>query len=423
MRVRRATSAAAVTAVLLATACGVQAGSDDTGDAGDTSPAGADRSSGAASSSPDGSGTPATPGPTEGTTSGQVVPADFAVPAPGPRTEPVGLADIMITSDETLSDDFVQQIRGLDGVQAVATISLANVAMENKVYNVAAVDAASYRLFTEARSADFQEQWDRVAGGEAAVDEDLAKKIPLDADGNVRLGDGPASLVHVGAWAPQVERIDVVVNDKRGEALGFVPDNALLVYTGQASPESLRKPIDRLVAGTLSIQNLDAVARYGLDVDAVQSVRPIGSFADAVGVFNYTDIGGGRIAPDPAWVSSHIVTETVPILGSVTCNKYLMPQLRAALTEVVSLGLADEINPGEYAGCYYPRYIAGSTTLSNHSFGLALDLNVPGNQRGTVGEMDRGVVAIFKRWGFAWGGDWNYTDPMHFELDRIVAPG
>ncbi len=75
--------------------------------------------------------------------------------------------------------------------------------------------------------------------------------------------------------------------------------------------------------------------------------------------------------------------------------------------------------PGEYAGCYYPRFIAGSTTLSNHSFGLALDLNVPGNQRGTVGEIDREVVAIFKKWGFAWGGDWGYTDPMHFELGQI----
>ena len=99
-----------------------------------------------------------------------------------------------------------------------------------------------------------------------------------------------------------------------------------------------------------------------------------------------------------------------------------LPAARAALHEVVERGLADEIHPGEYAGCYYPRFIAGTTTLSNHSFGLALDLNVPGNQRGTVGEMDRGVVAIFKKWGFAWGGDWRYTDPMHFEMNAVVDP-
>ena len=57
-------------------------------------------------------------------------------------------------------------------------------------------------------------------------------------------------------------------------------------------------------------------------------------------------------------------------------------------SEVVDVGLADAIHPSEYAGCYYPRFIADTTKLSNHSFGLALDLNVPGNQRGTVGEME-----------------------------------
>ena len=121
-------------------------------------------------------------------------------------------------------------------------------------------------------------------------------------------------------------------------------------------------------------------------------------------------------------MSGHIATQQVPILGTVTCNRFLFPQLTAALQEIQDRGLADEIHPEEYAGCYYPRFIAGSTKLSNHSFGLALDLNVPGNQRGTVGEMDRTVVSIFKKWGFGWGGDWGYTDPMHFEMNSLVSP-
>ena len=57
------------------------------------------------------------------------------------------------------------------------------------------------------------------------------------------------------------------------------------------------------------------------------------------------------------------------------------------------------------------RFIAGTTRLSNHSFGLALDLNVPGNQRGTVGEMNRDVVQIFESWGFTWGGHWPTPTP------------
>ena len=146
------------------------------------------------------------------------------------------------------------------------------------------------------------------------------------------------------------------------------------------------------------------------------------SVSDAVGTFKYTDNGDGTITPESSWVHEYIRTESVPILGQVTCNKGMLPQLRGALTEIVQLGLASSIHPDEYAGCYYPRYIGrdASNGLSLHSWGIAVDLNVPGNQRGTVGEMDRRVVAIFKKWGFAWGGDWNYTDPMHFEMDRVV---
>ncbi|MDO9455198.1 MAG: M15 family metallopeptidase [Nocardioides sp.] len=413
----RVSTAAAVAVVLLASACTAGPLGPDDPDTPGATDTGDPRAASAEPPSPSAStATTATDEKRPGT----LDPA-FAVDPPGPRTQRIGVADIMITAQDTLDPDLVEQVSKIDGVIATTTISLANVPMENKVYNLAAVDPASYRLFTS--NADFQEAWDRVAAGEVAVAKGLEKKAPIDEQGFLRLSDEDSGTVHVGSFPEQAEKIDLVVNRKRGEALGMVPDNAMLISTGQTAPESLRGPIARIVGDAATVQNLDAVARYGLDPGAFDSAVLVGDFADAVGVFNFTPIGGGRIAPDPAWVRSHIVQETVPILGTITCNKFLMPQLKAALGEIVQLGLEDKINPGEYAGCYYPRYIAGSSTLSNHSFGLALDLNVPGNQRGTVGEMDRGVVAVFKRWGFAWGGDWGYTDPMHFELSQLKAPG
>jgi hypothetical protein len=145
-----------------------------------------------------------------------------------------------------------------------------------------------------------------------------------------------------------------------------------------------------------------------------------GSSAD-FGSFSYTYTADGSIQPDPAWVSEYIRTESVPLLGSVTCHKLMLPQLRGALRQVVASGLADAINPGEFGGCYVPRFIASdpSNPISLHTWGIAVDLNVPGNLRGTEGEIHPGVVAIFKSWGFSWGGDWGYTDPMHFELARL----
>ncbi len=374
---------------------------------------------------------PATPRPTpagpSGTTSSTAAPAadpEHAVDPPGPRKGALGLADVLVYTGDSLSDETVSAIRRLQGVQDVETLALAQVPIENKVITVAAVDPSTYRNFTPAGSAETQEVWDRVAGGELAISPELEKKLPLDDEGYLRLGsEKDASRVHIGAFAPQVEgAVDAVVNESWIPTLDMQPRNALLVTTGQTAPISLRKPIQRLAGKGASVQMLDAVARYGLDTSVQQTAFLVGTVADAVGTFNYTVLGGGRIAPDPAWVSAHIATESVPILGSVTCNRLIFPQLRAALEEVEQRGLADKIHPGEYAGCYYPRFIAGTTSLSNHSFGLALDLNVPGNQRGTAGEMDRTVVAIFKEWGFAWGGDWHYTDPMHFEMNALVNP-
>jgi hypothetical protein len=243
-------------------------------------------------------------------------------------------------------------------------------------------------------------------------------------DGEITLGsDEDAPEIHIGAYVPQTIRTDAVVNEKWAEKLDMELGNAVLISTGKAAPETLRKPLQRIVGDEASIQNLDIASRIGLDPKASYTAVPTGgTIGDVVGTFNYSVLGGGRIAPDPAWVAAHITTEVMPIIGPMTCNKAIFPQLRAALGDVIAQGLASEIHPDEYAGCYYPRFIAGTTTLSNHSFGLAMDLNTPGNQRGTVGEMDRGVVAIFKKWGFAWGGDWNYTDPMHFEMASVVNP-
>jgi hypothetical protein len=372
-----------------------------------------------------GSSTAASPGTPSRTPSSAPPPdAKHAVDRPGRRTGQIAPSDIIVTGSKTLPAKVVAAIRHLPGVTDVEQISLGQAVIENRALNIAAVDPATYRNYTPAASAQTDEVWDRVAGGELAIRRTTAKKLPVDANGFLGLGSAKdAAAVHIGAYAPQALEVDAVVNKTWIPDLDLTPGNALLIRTGGTAPIKLRKPVSRLLRGTgSSVQMTDSIARYGLDPGVVQTAVVVGSVADAVGTYRYSVLGGGRIAPDPRWAAAHIATATVPILGNVTCNKEIFPQLIAALHDVRAQGLADQIHPREYAGCYYPRFIAGSTSLSNHAFGLALDLNVPGNQRGTVGQMDRSVVRIFKRWGFTWGGDWHYTDPMHFEMNRLVQP-
>ena len=46
---------------------------------------------------------------------------------------------------------------------------------------------------------------------------------------------------------------------------------------------------------------------------------------------------------------------------------------------------------------------------------MALDMNTATNPMGGVPTMDCRVVRIFRKWGFAWGGNFSTPDGMHFE--------
>jgi hypothetical protein len=311
---------------------------------------------------------------------------------------------------------------------------MAAASVDGRTLTVAAVDPGRFRRFTPSASARAQDVWERLAGGEVAVDPAVDRKV-VSRGGLLQLGTGgEAPRVHVGAYAPLVNQpvasggsrpvVQAVVNSARGEQLGMPAGNALLVDTGELTPSRLTKRFEAVLADGAPDATIQVVALEFANT-AQTAVLTGASVSEAVGHFSYTNGPDGTVVPDSRWVHAYVRTEDVPILGTVTCNKAVLPQLRGALAEVQRLGLADAIHPNEYAGCYYPRYINRdpSNGLSLHSWGIALDLNVPGNQRGPVGEMDRTVVAVFKRWGFAWGGDWNYTDPMHFEMSAVVRTG
>ena len=342
----------------------------------------------------------------------------YAVADPGPFRPPLHTADVLVTSTRTIPASVRHRVEAVRGVVTAMPMSFAALSVNGRTLSIAAADPAEFRRFTPVQSAQTDAVWSRVAGGEIAVDPSLPRKLE-DRSGYLRLGTSEkAPEVHIGAFAPLVKQISAVVDVKRAAQLGMPRDNALLISTGELTPSAISGKLKKVLGPDATMQILALEFR-----NAVQTaVLSTSSVTSRVGTFNYTPHPDGTVSPDPRWVRRYIRTETVPIIGRVTCNRGMIPQLRSALIEVVQRGLADKIHAGQYGGCYVPRYIANDPAkgLSLHTWGIAIDLNVPENQRGTVGQMDRTVVSIFKKWGFAWGGDWNYTDPMHFEMDRVV---
>ena len=283
----------------------------------------------------------------------------------------------------------------------------------------AGVDPGAFRGFTPKGTAEVTAVWDAATRGELVVSHDAAARLNLPLGGNVNVVEpsGAVTPFRIGAFADTgLAGVDVVVAPAVADRLALPAPNAVIVAAGSTAVTALAKAAKQSVPAGAVVDLLNHPVVSG------RAFMNGGDAAKAFGVLPYKQYPDGTIVPEPAWVSASIVRATVPILGRVTCHRLMVPQLAGALQDIVNAGLADLIHPDQYQGCYVPKLIEDSNSISMHTWGLAVDLNVPTNQRGTHGDMDPRVVAIFKSWGFRWGGEYVHAppDPMHFELIALV---
>jgi D-alanyl-D-alanine carboxypeptidase len=331
----------------------------------------------------------------------------------------------LISTNEPVAEDVIERLEKGDGVDIVVAASIRKVEISGpegtEVLRVAAVDPLEYRSIAPVASNEAEFVWTSLLSGEAVLTFDAAEDLGIEGGGTIELdGDG---AMEVGAFADnQTPNIaDVMVDANLADAgadgdqvltVGVQPGTSLDAL-GSALTEEL--PDSRLVP----LIPPDLMSNPDPLTGAIEDGSSGGGI---IGTMNYKIMDDGFIKPQQTWVDSNISTATVSIIGEVTCHRLMLPQLQAALSEIESTGLGGELRPGDYGGCYVPRFIDRnpSLPLSMHAFGLAVDLNVSTNQLGTEGDMNPRIVEIFERWGFVWGGDWSRPDPMHFELSRLV---
>lgn len=114
--------------------------------------------------------------------------------------------------------------------------------------------------------------------------------------------------------------------------------------------------------------------------------------------------------------------------GFVVTAKYCVAaQLAAALAQIETLSPGIDVYFENTGGSFNWRVIAGTTRMSSHSFGTAIDINIDlggywrwtGAAEGQVTDYDNKIpadlVQAMEQFGFIWGGKWNHFDGMHFE--------
>lgn len=140
--------------------------------------------------------------------------------------------------------------------------------------------------------------------------------------------------------------------------------------------------------------------------------------------------------------------------GTIICNKKISNDLKLVFDDILKIKfpINSVIPISEFkwddmesvklnnSSCFNYRLVIGSTKLSDHSTGNAIDINpfqnpwvhpsahkIEGRKydKKQIGTINDEIVTIFKKYGFSWGGDWRNPDYQHFfkpdnELKEII---
>ena len=120
---------------------------------------------------------------------------------------------------------------------------------------------------------------------------------------------------------------------------------------------------------------------------------------------------------------SHVRFSAVGTIGfpkKIFINKDFRPLIEKALQNVIDRGLERELKTWD--GCFIIRQKRGLSSLSLHSWALAIDVNQAENQLGKLPKLSKEFVKCFTDAGCEWGGNWTRKDGMHFQIGVLTNP-
>lgn len=101
----------------------------------------------------------------------------------------------------------------------------------------------------------------------------------------------------------------------------------------------------------------------------------------------------------------------------IYCNKDMVAPLTQAFKNLIDRKFVNELKTWD--GCFNIRNKRGLSSMSLHSWGIAIDVNAAWNGLNKQPVLSAGFVKCFTDAGFYWGGNFTRFDGMHFELASI----
>ena len=211
---------------------------------------------------------------------------------------------------------------------------------------------------------------------------------------------------------------DLFISSSAAASLGEMPVSRIAV-TDIVSPASVLSGLKKkgITIGT------EYRLRTSWDRNNPDGTLGTATVKKLLGEFSYRPTVGSSILVAGSWTSRNIAWKMryADIKLGNNCHRIVVDAIQGALTEIKKSGLSRFVNTqnsNRYGGCFVGRYnrLAGNFGApSRHAWGMAIDINTDTNPQGGVPQMNCAVVRIFRKWGFAWGGNFWPADGMHFE--------
>lgn len=125
------------------------------------------------------------------------------------------------------------------------------------------------------------------------------------------------------------------------------------------------------------------------------------------------------------WETDHITRVILPrplryvdggFVSRIAVHRLLASNALATLSEIAGhIELYDVLQP--YGGGFEPRLKRGSSAISLHTFGIALDFAPDRFPLGSLQRWPAALVAIWEKHGWFYGGNFHgRKDPMHVQF-------
>jgi D-alanyl-D-alanine carboxypeptidase len=310
-------------------------------------------------------------------------------------------------------------VRGLDGVSLVSEVRSDLVWLDSGAGDgfVVPVEASAVdETFAEIAPADWTITLSSLQDGEVILGESSAALRSVEVGGVLSMAD--RDLTVAGVVPDQVVgAAEIVTTIETGLDLGVTTPRYLLVTIhGDRTgfERSVREVLPEGMAVRIRAPGETPFLRHG------DAVLPQVVIKSEFGEFSLRLSGSGSFEIESEWIAGNLVTVDVPLLGPTTCHVGMLGSLRGAMAEAEQSNLGFLVET--FDGCYSPRFIGGTRSLSRHAWGVAVDLNYAANPTGQVTVQDPRLVSIMERWGFTWGGNWLVPDAAHFEWVRPPDP-